>query len=61
MAWFQQLWRSARQIGRFATTAEKVYQSAADRDPINKGNREAVPLVGQFWTVTTLEQLPVTL
>ena len=28
---------------------------------INKGNCEAVPLVGQFWTVTTLEQLPVTL
>jgi integrase len=49
------------QSANSATTVEKVCQSAADRDSINKGNCEAVPLIGQFWTVTTLQQLPVTL
>ena len=42
------------QSANCATTVEKVCQSAADRDSINKGNCEAVPLIGQFWTVTTL-------
>ena len=42
------------QSANSATTLEKVCQSAADRDSINKGNCEAVPLIGQFWTVTTL-------
>jgi len=32
-----------------------------DRDSINKGNCATVPLIGQSWTVTTLQQLPVTL
>ena len=49
------------QSANCATAVEKVCQSAADRDSINKGNCEAVPLIGQFWTVTTLQQLPVTL
>jgi hypothetical protein len=48
------------QSANCAKTVETVCQSAADRDSINKGNCEAVPLIGQFWTVTTLEQLPVT-
>lgn len=42
-----------------STPLEKVYQSAT-LDSINEGNCEAVPLIGQFWTLTTLEQLPVT-
>jgi hypothetical protein len=36
-----------------ATTVEKISRRAT-LDSINKGNCEAVPLVGQFWTVTAL-------
>ncbi len=43
-----------------ATPVEKVCQSTGLRS-INKGNCEAVPLIGQFWTVVTNAQLPVTL
>jgi hypothetical protein len=40
--------------------AEKACQSAGFHS-INKGNCEPVPLIGQFWTVVTSAQLPVTL
>jgi len=43
-----------------ATPVEKVCQSTGLHS-INKGNCEAVPLIGQFWTVVTSAQLPVTL
>ena len=42
-----------------ATTVEKVCQPTGLHS-INKGNCEAVPLIGQFWTVATTAQLPVT-
>jgi integrase len=43
-----------------ATTVEKVCQPTSLHS-INKGNCEAVPLIGQFWTVAATTQLPVTL
>jgi hypothetical protein len=43
-----------------ATPLAKVCHSA-DLHSINKGNCVAVPLIGQFWTVVTSAQLPVTL
>jgi hypothetical protein len=36
-------------------------EARADLNSIKKGNCEAVPLIGQFWTVVTSAQLPVTL
>jgi integrase len=38
-----------------------VQQKSAALDSINKGNCETVPLIGQFWTLPTTAQLPVTL
>ena len=43
-----------------ATPLAKACQSRGLHS-INKGNCEAVPLIGQFWTVATSAQLPVTL
>ena len=43
-----------------ATPLAKACQSRG-LHPINKGNCESVPLIGQFWTVVTSAQLPVTL
>jgi hypothetical protein len=43
-----------------ATPFAKVCHSA-DLHSINKGNCEPVPLIGQFWTVATSAQLPITL
>jgi hypothetical protein len=54
------LGKTQSQSANRATTVEKVCQSA-DLDSIDKGNCEAVPLIGQFWTVATSAQLPVTL
>ena len=43
-----------------ATSVAKACQSRGLHS-INKGNCVAVPLIGQFWTVATSAQLPVTL
>jgi hypothetical protein len=55
------LGKTQSQSANRATPVEKVCHSAGLHS-INKGNCEAVPLIGQFWTVTTREQqFPVTL
>src|SRR5450631_1535553 len=48
------------QSAHCATPLAKTCQSRGLRS-INKGNCEPVPLIGQFWTVATSAQLPVTL
>ena len=48
------------QSAHCATPLAKACQSRGLRS-INKGNCVAVPLIGQFWTVATNAQLPVTL
>jgi integrase len=50
----------AKRKANRATPVEKVCQSA-DLHSIDKGICEAVPLIGQFWTVAASAQLPVTL
>jgi len=42
-----------------ATTLEKICQPTGLHST-NKGNCGAVPLIGQFWTVPTIAELPVT-
>jgi hypothetical protein len=48
------------QSAHCATPLAKACQSRGLHS-INKGNCEPVPLIGQFWTVVTSAQLPVTL
>jgi hypothetical protein len=43
-----------------AAAAEKSSEPAG-LDSTNKGNCGPVPLIGQFWTVATTAELPVTL
>ena len=54
------LGQAQSQSANRATPLAQVCHSA-DLYSINKGNCEAVPLIGQFWTVVTRAQLPVTL
>jgi hypothetical protein len=54
------LGKTQSQSANRATPAEKVCHSAGLHSII-KGNCEAVPLIGQFWTVAASAQLPVTL
>src|ERR1700733_3058505 len=54
------LGKTQSQSANRATPLEKVCHSAGLHS-INKGNCVAVPLIGQFWTVATSAQLPVTL
>src|ERR1035438_8673924 len=53
------LGQAQSQSAHCATSSEKASQSAGFHS-INKGNCEPVPLIGQFWTVVTSAQLPVT-
>ena len=54
------LGKTQGQSANRAATVEKVCQPTGLHS-INKGNCEAVPLIGQFWTVAARAQLPVTL
>ncbi len=54
------LGQAQSQSANRATPLAQVCHSA-DLYSINKGNCDAVPLIGQFWTVVTRAQLPVTL
>ena len=54
------LGKTQGQSANRATPLEKVCQSA-DLHSIKKRNCEAVPLIGQFWTVAASAQLLVTL
>ena len=54
------LGQAQSQSANRTTPLAKVCHSA-DLHSINKGNCESVPLIGQFWTVATSAQLPVTL
>ncbi len=54
------LGQAQSQSANRATPLEKACQPTGFHS-INKGNCEAVPLIGQFWTVATSAQLPVTL
>src|ERR1039458_8184853 len=53
------LGKTQSQSAHCATSSEKACQSAGFHS-ISKGNCEPVPLIGQFWTVVTSAQLPVT-
>jgi hypothetical protein len=54
------LGKTQGQSANCATSSEEACQPTGFHS-INKGNCEPVPLIGQFWTVVTSAQLPVTL
>ena len=54
------LGQAKSQSANRATPLEKACQPTGFHS-MNKGNCEPVPLIGQFWTVVTSAQLPVTL